>query len=322
MANLPSNTFLVNYNAKNYNPETHLIPKTDGQIFNQDLVLNGAPSAYTTDHITLNGQFFDYQFNSASDNPFNRSGNDSLTIILKTSKGVDASGEHTLLASRVPNINWILFNPANGCDNSIVFLHDNNRYYYQCAYTTLSSEPNIYAIRVSNSSGYGQSYTDGTTAATNTVSFGGTANRIGFFTDPYRMGGFEIWKGDFYWMYVSTEALTDAEIQQVIKFNEGSVFGPDTDELTFNANSGSTIITLESDGAWTATTSSDWIRLSQYSGETGGEITISVLCNIFDERTGSIVFTDGDNTATLTIEQGANNLAPIIKMFRNGRRIN
>ena len=99
-------------------------------------------------------------------------------------------------------------------------------------------------------------------------------------------------------------------------------FGPDTEELTFNANSGSTIITLESDGAWTATTSSDWIRLSQYSGETGGEITISVLYNIFDERTGSIVFTDGENTATITIEQSANNLAPIIKMFRNGRRIN
>lgn len=99
-------------------------------------------------------------------------------------------------------------------------------------------------------------------------------------------------------------------------------FGPDTEELTFNVNSGSTTITLESDGAWTATTSSDWIRLSQYSGETGGEITISVLYNNFDERTGSIVFTDGENTATITIEQSANNLAPIIKMFRNGRRIN
>lgn len=99
-------------------------------------------------------------------------------------------------------------------------------------------------------------------------------------------------------------------------------FGPDTEELTFNANSGSTTITLESDGAWTATTSSDWIRLSQYSGETGGEITIYVLYNSFDERTGSIVFTDGENSATLTVIQSANTTAPIIKMFRNGRRIN
>lgn len=99
-------------------------------------------------------------------------------------------------------------------------------------------------------------------------------------------------------------------------------FGPDTDELSFNANSGSETITFESESAWTATTQNSWITLSKYSGETGGEITVSVSYNQFNSRTGSVVFTDGENTATLTVIQGVNTLVPIMKLYRGDRRIN
>lgn len=101
-----------------------------------------------------------------------------------------------------------------------------------------------------------------------------------------------------------------------------SIFGPDVDSLSYSPTGGSQTIELASDGSWSATTDS-WITLSQNSGTTGGTITVTVVYNQFDtDRTGTVVFTNGDDTATLIVIQSANTLAPIIKMFRNGRRIN
>lgn len=224
MANLPNNTFICNYNARDYITSAHTIPQTSGQIFNQDLVLSSDPSAYTSDHITVMGQYFEYQFGSAASNPFNRSGTQAITIVGKTSKGDDISGEHTIVSSRDSSrINWLLFNPANGASNDKVFLHDNShRYDYNTPCATINTQPNIWAIRVSGGSGYGQSYTDNTTGSTMTVGYGNGSTRVGFFTDAHTLGGFELWRGDFYWIYISGEALTDAEIQQVIEYNEPS----------------------------------------------------------------------------------------------------
>lgn len=218
---LPDNSFLINYNAKEYNSSTYTIPKTSGQLFDYDLVLNAAACAYTADHITVNGQYFNVELGSTGANPFNLTSASPFTIIAKTSRGLDSTGEHTIASCRAGGLNWILFNPGNNSGVDKVFMHNANRYATGTPFVTITSEPNIYAIRINNGSGYGQSFTDNTTERSIAVNYNGTSTRFGIFTDTYRMNGFEIWRGDFYWIYISKEALTDNEIQEVIDYNEG-----------------------------------------------------------------------------------------------------
>ena len=99
-------------------------------------------------------------------------------------------------------------------------------------------------------------------------------------------------------------------------------FKLDVDELEYSSTGGSQTVELTSENPWTATTNDDWIMLSQYSGTTGGTITVTVVYNQFDDRMGSVVFTNGDDTATLTVNQRANTLVPIMKMLRGDRRLN
>ena len=112
------------------------------------------------------------------------------------------------------------------------------------------------------------------------------------------------------------------------------LFGPDTTELSFNANASSITVSLDSDLPWTATTNDSWITLSDYTGETGGEITVSVTSNLNNplDRTGVVTFTDGENTATLTVTQKSGGKTVFLEnlyrsgnkinlMFRNGRKI-
>ena len=84
MASLPLNrTFICNYNASEFDGDK-TIPKTEGQLFSQDMVLNASPSSFDDKYISVNGQYFEYEFSSAALNPFYRSGNQPLTIVAKT----------------------------------------------------------------------------------------------------------------------------------------------------------------------------------------------------------------------------------------------
>ena len=98
------------------------------------------------------------------------------------------------------------------------------------------------------------------------------------------------------------------------------VFGPDTDSLTFDYSGGTQSIVLESDSPWTATTNG-WITLSQYSGETGGVINVTVANNIFSPKIGSITFTDGENTAIVSVEQKGDSRIILKNLYRNGNKV-
>lgn len=98
------------------------------------------------------------------------------------------------------------------------------------------------------------------------------------------------------------------------------VFGPDTDSLTFDQTGGTESITLTADSPWTAT-SSNWITLSQYSGETGGLITATVGNNTFGVKQGTITFTDGDNSATVAVTQNGDTNLILKNLYRNGTYI-
>ena len=97
-------------------------------------------------------------------------------------------------------------------------------------------------------------------------------------------------------------------------------FGPDTDSLTFEYSGGTQSIELVSDNPWTATTNG-WITLSQYSGETGGVINVTVANNIFSPKIGSITFTDGENTAIVSVEQKGDSRVILKNLYRNGNKV-
>ena len=82
----------------------------------------------------------------------------------------------------------------------------------------LTTYPNIVICRVNaNSQGTVESYTDSQTGLTVTTNYGSASNKIDFLGGGY---GSEYFYGDFYWMYISREALTDAEVLEVINYNE------------------------------------------------------------------------------------------------------
>ena len=101
-----------------------------------------------------------------------------------------------------------------------------------------------------------------------------------------------------------------------------SVFGPSETELNFSVNGGSESLYLESENPWTATTNGNWITLSANSGSTSATITVTASYNIFSNRTGTILFASGQDEATVSVSQAGNTLIPIMKIFRNGNRIN
>ena len=99
-------------------------------------------------------------------------------------------------------------------------------------------------------------------------------------------------------------------------------FGPELDELEFKYTGGTQSIELTSESPWTATTTSDWITLSQYSGETGGNITVTIAANEFGgARTGTVEFTDGENTSTLTVNQETGEyVIKLSNLYLNGNK--
>ena len=325
---LPNKPFLINYNAKNYNPATHTIPKEQGQTFDQDMVLNAAASSYTNDHITVNGQYYEHYFNSTSENPFSRSGSQPLTIIAKTSNGVDTDGTHAICSSRGSSggVNWMIMNPCRNSPLGVVYMHNSNNTYNNCPYIQMSdiTIPNIYSILVSNGIGYGKNYTSNTTFRSISNSYGSLSSGFGIFTDTYASGGFEIWNGDFYWLYISTEALTDDEIQQVINYNEGvSEFTIEPDVVNFSYSGGNSAITITSENNWSASTTNGWITVSPSSGTSAvNSTTVIVSSNLFTDRNGTVTFNDGENVKELTVSQSGYNISPFNNMFRNGIRIN
>ena len=327
MVPLPSNTFLINYNARFYDPTTHTIPKTEGQLFDYDMVLNAAACAYTSDHITVNGQYFEKELNTTGNNPFNLTSASPFTIIAKTSRGLDSTGEHTIASCRAGGLNWILFNPGNGSGVDKVFMHNSQRLYNQTPYVTITTEPNIYAIRINNGSGYGQSFTDNTTERSIAVNYDGTSTRFGIFTDTVRTGGFELWRGDFYWIYISKEALTDNEIQQVIAYNENSsFFGVSETALTgsYQTTAFTVDLSAKDNTTWSATTIPSWITVSPSTGDSSATLTITFAKNsTYSQRTGTIVFTDSEsNTCEIECAQAKHPIIiPQNNIYRGGKLI-
>ena len=224
-AELPDIHYLVNYNAKLYDPSTYTIPQTSGQAVERDLVLNAAAASYTSDHISVNGQSCDMYFDIQTDNLFTRDNatRRPITIVMKVKQGQDTSGAHAILSNRASDYNWMVFNPANGSPEGVVFLHTQTGNWDEVPNVDMTDTtiPNILSFTVDdNLVGTSYNYTTQTSGGTYNITWGGIfTNRMSFFVGAGGPG--ELWRGDFYWVYISDRCLTDEQIQQVIDYNEG-----------------------------------------------------------------------------------------------------
>lgn len=207
-ATLPDVPFTVNINAKNYDASTKTFAKTDGQLANTDITITAGTPTLHGDYVTVarntRGVISGYgvYFVRTASAP-------TLTIISK--QRTDGSDCH-LFANRDSNYNW-MYRPTSTKLN----FHGNS----QIAGTDTTTQPVIESVRVdSNRLLTFNNYTDNTTASSSNFSYGSSNGTVALFAGYASTTG-EWFSGDFYWLYMSQTTLTDAQVQQVIAYNEG-----------------------------------------------------------------------------------------------------
>jgi len=212
---LPDVEFEVNYNAKLYNSTTHTIPNHEDAHTQVDMVFqSGYYPTYTegSDHIKWPSLYYGPALGSSVSPNFNRtSSQPNLTIIAKalttTSQG------QALFVNRGNTYNWMFRWYA-----SKLTLHGISE---TGQIAVSNSEPNIAWARVNSSAqvDYGN-YTQQTTVQPVVFTYGSQNTDGPAFFRGFSNQNSEIWGGDFYWIYMTRNTLTDEQIQQVIDYNE------------------------------------------------------------------------------------------------------
>lgn len=207
---LPDVPFSINYNAKNYDNSTHTLLKTDGQLVNQDAEIQyvGTAPTYHDTYLTIStGSKAQLEGNGyfVRDN-----NNPNLTIISK--QKTDYTRDCHLFANRDIEYNWMYRVYTNK-----LTLHGDGGEFSGLAVT---SQPVIESVRVdSNRNLTYNNYTDNTTSSYSNFSYGLLNDKAALFAGYYDDMS-ESFAGDFYWIYMTQNTLTDEQIQQVIDYNE------------------------------------------------------------------------------------------------------
>lgn len=335
MANLPNKSFVFNFNAKNYVSSTRTIPNESGASMNMDMVWSGTTAtarnniAFDTDHISIPLSAYSiFNFSTSGANPMNNTTTaPALTIVAKFKVTNTSSGANFL--NNRDNSTYNYFARCGGGYLSFGTLGGGNS---GPAFDTGSTVIAVWQVNSSRSITI-KNITSGTSTNIGTTTWNGGTKWFTFFcwkrgtstTSTSTSVWGEFMSGDFYWCYASREVLTDAEIQQVIKFNEGGGISIDSTGTTIVQSGGTSTANIDADTGWTVTSSPSWVTVSPASGESGTTaIAFTIKKNNFSSRTGVVVFTDdGGNEAEYTIEQGGTeNQLPYNKIYRNDRRIN
>lgn len=217
-------SFVLNYNAKQYNSATHTIPMTSGQDNNIDCVLTGDVQnvvAYQ-DHISL--------VNTSNVKALVTGAgifttHCCLTIVAKVFKPTNSQDTDLLVNRTTSNYNWMF-----RWSNKKVAFHGSSQIN---GVAVSPSEPNIISVRAE-----GEDYGDGTYVQFKNHStgeylevdgfrFGSTGVTSGgtmFAEYANNDANAHFWKGDFYWIYMTDRILSEYDIEKVIEYNE-SCFG-------------------------------------------------------------------------------------------------
>jgi len=241
VSDLPSNTFVFNFNAKDYNILTRTIPRTSGQTLAQDMVFRKTTnSAYTSvtsairkyeDHIHFSGgTYAQFSFSNSASSPFNiTTAKPNMTFIVKMWRDPDAASitpggtsvQSEVLVNRGNNPNT--FNWLARISPTTAYFHTSTMNAALPSGVTWSSNPVIIVYRIKNKQVEVINITEGTKNTPFTPSYNGGTNRVTFFGQGYQYTATNVTNcvgGDFYWAYLSRESLTDAQVQQVIDYNE------------------------------------------------------------------------------------------------------
>lgn len=214
---LPDVPFLCNYNAKDIIIEGNnkTFPQTEGQSFASDIVLTGNITANTNSgfvHIAgskSNQQSFTWTY--AASNPFNRyntSTGRTFTAIYKTSSFSNSIVGNRSNTGGTDNYNYMLRNTTFHTSDDILSL-------------TPSVSPYIIYVRVNEDGTCERKcVSTGQVVTGSSITYGNASRGIAFFAGMTDGALSEYYTGDFYWLYISNEALTDEEIQRVIDYNE------------------------------------------------------------------------------------------------------
>lgn len=220
-ATLPDISFSLNYNAKEYDSTNNQIPQTSGQLQNVDAVCNYG--YHIIDHsadgyisITGNSRFICSGNSGTYLNRTNTQTGCTMTIV---SKAKTNSG-YSILTNRQGNgtthLNWMYRQYADG----YMKLHGKTDTQQIACSTT---EPNILSVRTLYNGGvksYMNNWSLGTSTSQATFAYLNTGTIGGALFCDYSDVNTEFWQGDFYWIYMSQNVLTDEQIQQVIDYNE------------------------------------------------------------------------------------------------------
>lgn len=217
---LPDIPYSFNYNAKQYIASTYTIPQTEGQLQNVDAVCNYGykivdHSADSYISVTGNSRMILSGNNGTYLNRSNTQANCPMTII---SKAKTTSG-------------YSIFTDRNSSSRQYMYRQDKT-YAYLCGTGNTSldscicsdSIPSILSVRVYYDSGIKAKWNNWTTSASSTpeeyaYNNQSLTNGGALFCD-YSNSNSEFWQGDFYWIYMSQNVLTDEQVQQVIDYNE------------------------------------------------------------------------------------------------------
>lgn len=208
---LPDVPFTVNINAKQYDSTTKTFAKTQGQLANTDITITQGNVTPHDDYVTVTGSTrgvisgYQQYFNRTNLTP-------NLTIISKQKTNGDY-GHMFANRSATGNYNWMY-----RVYSTHMTLHGNS----EQGRINVTTQPVIESVRIdSNSLATYNNYTNNTSSTQSSFSYGNT-NSGGFaLFAGYTDSGGEWFSGDFYWVYMSQNTLTDAQVQQVIDYNEG-----------------------------------------------------------------------------------------------------
>lgn len=227
VASLPNKSFAFNYNARDYDAATYTIPKNSGQTMDYDLVYTGTGKTGITksnNYITLPASATSQiNFSTSGTNPLNLTAqNNNLTVVFKAKYVYN--GSYDIRGNLVANqdntqINWsVRIGSRENYSTSLTkisFTYNNSTGTFDTGLAYTSGDTIIGAVVVNNGSYVIKNISAGeSTTAVSIPNNGGYGNGSAALKS--------VFSGDFYWCYCSREVLTDAEIQQVIDYNENN----------------------------------------------------------------------------------------------------
>lgn len=321
MAELPNKPFICNWNARDFDPATNTIPMTTGQSLQEDLVFPHTVSAYGDNYITIQGteNKVVFNFHNTASNPFNLASNKGFTMVVKMYGSTNSSWCISNRTGSTGTYSWLF------SDRKDQVLLGTINDYGGGQYIPQTDAPQVMGIRINNTTNYGEyiSYTDNARVGWNLRGswWRNDSPEITFFGGTWPT---EIWYGDFYWIYITDQVLTDAEMDEVVAYNEATdTFEADKYELDFDYQGGTDTLTVTADYSWTCTTPTGF-TVSPTSGSTG-DTTVTVTAGRSGvEKTGTVVFTDTEsNTFNVVLSQTSDGLLfPFKKIIHGTRRIN